>query len=149
MVLAPLTKEFTKIDRYTRRALSRRKFAMRDFAAAQGRDAGGLDAWATTSARVKRRRPWQSKTPRALGDVQRFMEELDRESIAALEDYAAAIERNNARRWAAFVARTTEEKAPPENLDMKTSRASSLQTAICCKKLALQTFNIDSDISIG
>ena len=42
VALAPVTKGLKGVDRYLRRALSRRKFAMRDFAAAQGQDAGGL-----------------------------------------------------------------------------------------------------------
>jgi hypothetical protein len=126
VALVPLTKELKRIDRYTRRALSRRKFAVRDFGIAQGRDAGGLDAWATTSARVKRRRPWRSKFPRALGDVLRFMEELDRESTAALEDYAAASARAAAQRYCAILASTNKiedrpeaEKRPPAQKEEK------------------------------
>jgi hypothetical protein len=101
LALAPLTTELKTIDRYTRRALSRRKFAVRDFAAAQRRDAGGLKAWAATPARPRRRRPWRPKSPRALGDVQRFMEEVERECTAVFEDWEAARARTAARRWAA------------------------------------------------
>ena len=106
VALAPLTKELKKIDRYARRALSRRKFAVRDLAAAQGRDAGGLKAWAATPERAKRRRPWRPKSPRALGEALRFLDELDQESDAVLEDYAAARARAAARRWAASLTLT-------------------------------------------
>lgn len=99
--LEPLTKELKAVDRYTRRALSRRKFAVRDFAVAQRHGAGGLKAWAATPARPKRRRPWRSKFPRALGDALRFMDELDQDSKAVLEDWEAARARAAARRWAA------------------------------------------------
>ena len=88
MSLEPLTNELKRIDRYTRRALSRRKFAVRDFATAQSRGAGGLKACAATPARPQRRRPWRPKSERALGDVLRFMAEVDQEWNAALEDYA-------------------------------------------------------------
>jgi hypothetical protein len=106
LALAPLTKQLKAIDRYTRRALSRRKFAVRDFAAAQGREAGGLKAWAATPARPRRRRPWRPKTPRALGDALRCMDEWERESNAALEDYVAARARSAARRGCVLVSRT-------------------------------------------
>ena len=67
--LALLIKELKAIERYTRRALSRRKFAVRDFAVAQHQGAGGLKAWAATRARPKRRRAWRSKSPRCLGNI--------------------------------------------------------------------------------
>lgn len=110
VALAPLAKSLRAVDRYMRRALSRRKFAMRDFAAAQGQDAGGLKAWAATPARPKRRRPWRSKYPRALGDALRFMDDLNQEVKAALEDWDVARARAEARRWAASSTLTNEEK---------------------------------------
>ena len=106
LALTPLTKELKAIDRYTRRALSRRKFAVRDFTAAQGREAGGLKAWAATPARPRRRRPWRPKSPRALGDALRSMDEWERESKAAVEDYVAARARSAARRGRVLVSRT-------------------------------------------
>ncbi len=112
VALAPLTKGLKGVDRYLRRALSRRKFAMRDFAAAQGQDAGGLQAWAATPARPKRRRPWRSKFPRPLGDVLRFMNDLDQEVKAVFEDWDVARARAEARRWAASIANANEEKVP-------------------------------------
>jgi hypothetical protein len=108
--LESLTKELKAVDRYTRRALSRRKFAVRDFAVAQGQGAGGLKAWAATSARARRRRPWRAKSPRALGEALRFMDELDQESKAVLGDWEAARERAQARRWAASSTLTNEVK---------------------------------------
>ena len=111
IALAPLTKELKKIDRYTQRALSRRKFAVRDFAAAQGRHAGGLKAWAETPARPKRRHPWRPKSPRALGEALRFIDELDQENNAVLEDWEAARARAAARRWGASSTLTNGEKA--------------------------------------
>lgn len=108
--LEPLTKELKRIDRYLRRALSRRKFAVRDFAAAQRQDAGGLKAWVALPARAKRRRPWRSKFPRALGDILRFMEELEQERNAAFEDWEAARARAAARRYVASLTLTNEEK---------------------------------------
>jgi hypothetical protein len=108
--LAPLTRELKAVDRYMRRALSRRKFAVRDFAAAQGQDAGGLKAWAATTARPKRRRPWRSKFPRALGDPLRFMDDSKQELKAIFEDWDVARARAEARRWAASSTLTNEEK---------------------------------------
>ena len=110
VALAPLTKELKAIDRYTRRALSRRKFAVRDFAEAQRRDAGGLKAWAATPARPKRRPPWRSKSPRALGEALRDMKELDQECAEVLEDWEVAKARAAARRWSASLALTKEKK---------------------------------------
>jgi len=110
VALAPLTKGLKGVDRYMRRALSRRKFAMRDFAVAQGQDAGGMKAWAATPARPKRRRPWRSKFPRCLGDALRFMADLDQERTAVFEDWDVARARAEARRWAASSTLTNEEK---------------------------------------
>ena len=93
-----------------RRALSRRKFAVRDFAVAQGQDAGGLKAWAATPVRPKRRRPWRSKSPRALGEALRDIDEFKQEYAAILEDWEVAKARKAARRWNASLALTTEEK---------------------------------------
>jgi hypothetical protein len=112
VALEPLTKHLKKIDRYTRRALSRRKFAVRDFAAAQRRDAAGLEACAAMPARLKRRPPWRPKTPLALGDALRFMDEMERESNAVVEDWEAARARAQARRWAASIANTSGQKPP-------------------------------------
>jgi hypothetical protein len=106
VALAPLTKELKKIDRYARRALSRRKFAVRDFAAAQGRGAGGLKAWAATQSRAKRRRPWRSKFPRCLGETLRWMDDITEECDAVFEDLDHAIARNRARRYYASLAST-------------------------------------------
>jgi hypothetical protein len=114
LALAPLAKELKKIDRYTRRALSRRKFTVRDFAVAQRQDAGGLKAWAATPARAKRRRAWRSNSPRALGEALRFMDELDQESNAVLEDWEAARARAAARRYCAALASTNKIEDRPE-----------------------------------
>ncbi len=118
--LEPVTNDLKRIDRYTRRALSRRKFAVRDFAAAQSRGAGELKACAATSPRPKRRRAWRPKTPLPLGDVLRFNAEIDHEWKAALEDYAAARERAAARRNFGILASTNKiedrseaKKSPP------------------------------------
>ena len=108
--LAPLVKELKAVDRYMRRALSRLKFAVRDFSMAQHQDAGGLQAWAATPARPKRRRPWRPKSERALGEALRHNEWVTKERDAILEDWAAARGRAAARRWAASSTRTNEEK---------------------------------------
>lgn len=118
--LEPVASDLKRIDRYTRRALSRRKFAVRDFAAAQSRDAGGLKACAATPARPKRGRAWRPKTSRALGDVLRFMAEIEQEWKAALEDYAASRARAATRRNGGILASTNRiedrseaKKSPP------------------------------------
>ena len=108
--LAPLAKELRAIERYTRRALSRRKFAVRDFAVAQRRGAGGLKACAATPARPKRRRVWRSKFPRALGEALRDIDEFHEEYAAILEDWEVAKARAAARRWTASLALMTEKK---------------------------------------
>ena len=89
-----------------RRALSRRKFAVRDFAAAQHRDTRGLEAWAATPARPKRRRAWRPKTERALGEMLRWQEELRQEWDAARELWPAARARRAARRYGAPLTQT-------------------------------------------
>ena len=115
--LAPLRKELKAVDRYMRRALSRRKFAVRDFAVAQGQDAGGLKASAATPARAKRGRPWRPKSERALGEILRWQEEFRQECDAAIENLAAARARRVARRHGASLTQTNAllaEIKPPE-----------------------------------
>ena len=61
--IAPLLKELLAIERYERRALSRRKFAIRDFERARRQGASGLETWAVL--RPPRRRPRPKLRPPA------------------------------------------------------------------------------------
>jgi hypothetical protein len=115
VALASLSKELKAIERYMRRALSRRKFAVRDFAVAQRQGAGGLQALAATPARPKQRRPWRSKFPRAVGQGLRDLDEFKQEYAAILEDWEVARARKAARRWAASQTNMNEEKVAQPN----------------------------------
>jgi hypothetical protein len=61
--IAPLLKELQAVDRYEQRALSRRKFAIRDFERARRQGASGLETWAVL--RPPRRRPQPKLRPPA------------------------------------------------------------------------------------
>ena len=90
--LVPLAMELKAVDRYARRAWSRRKFAIRDFVAAQRGDGGGLlRTWAAVHPRPQRRpQAWRAKFPRCAGEARRQLEWIRQQRATILEQLAAA-----------------------------------------------------------
>lgn len=97
--LAPLAPVFKSLDRYERRALARRKFAIRDFATARQLGRTGIASWSVL--RPARRRPSRRlpppKEPVCVSEYVYLFQWLSETNRAAIERARAALARAHAR----------------------------------------------------